>query len=189
MATLKKIIRNIGESCPENKVMTVGKIVDSVDEGLFGIMLLIPSLIVVLPITFIPGISQICAAVVFLAAIHIFLGRQKLWLPVRVRNIRVCSRHIMPALCKMHHYAQKIDKLTKPRFSFFMNGIAQKIFAVTGIILAMTVIFFGFIPFISSACMGPVFFFALGICTGDGLLAGIGWAALGIPLAGTMFLI
>ena len=180
-AHLKETINNISYSCEGHRV-TLGSMTDAIEMQDFGILLIVPALIVLLPVSFIPGISSLCAAITLFAGIHILFGREVLWLPKRVRNISFNGSKVTRVLGKMGPVAKKMDRLSKPRFSFMTTGYAEKLVSGIVVILASASIFLGFIPFIDMAFMLPVVFFGLGSYTQDGLITGIGWLVLAISI-------
>ena len=186
-AHLKETINNIGDTCEGHRV-TLGSMVDAIEMRDFGILLVVPGLIVLLPVSFIPGISSLCAAITLFTGIHILFGREELWLPERVRRISFNGSKVTRVLGKMSPVAKKIDRITKPRFSFMTTGLAEKLVSGIVIILASATIFLGFIPFIDMAFMLPVVFFGLGSYTQDGLITGIGWLVLVLSASGIGFL-
>lgn len=179
---LKETINNISYSCAGHRV-TLGAMADAIEMRDFGILLVIPALIILLPISIIPGISSLSAAVTLFAGIHILFGREVLWLPQRVRRISFNGNKVTRILGKMRPVAKKMDRLSKQRLSFMTTGFAEKLVSGIVIILASATIFLGFIPFIDMAFMLPVVFFGLGSYTQDGLITGIGWLILGISIS------
>jgi hypothetical protein len=186
-AHLKETINNIGDSCEGHRV-TLGAMADSIEMRDFGLLLVVPALIVLLPVSIIPGISSLCAAITLFAGFHILFGREVLWLPERARNISFNGSRVTRALGKMGPVAKKMDRLSRPRFSFMTTGFAAKLVSAIVIILAGATIFLGFIPFIDMAFMLPVVFFGLGSYTQDGLITGIGWLVLVLSIGSIGFL-
>jgi hypothetical protein len=118
-----------------------------------------------------------------------FLERDALWLPSRIRNIPISKRRMSHILEKMYAFARKVDTFSRPRLVFLTRGVALKLAAAAGLLLAAATIVFGFVPLMDIALMLPVACFGLGICTQDGLVTGIGWALLGGGVGVAGFLI
>lgn len=185
---LKETLSNISHSCEGNHV-NIGEVADSIEAPAFGILLLLPALIVILPISIIPGVSSLCAAVAVFTGCHILFGREALWLPERIRNIYFNGDRMALVLGKMNTVAKKMDRFSKPRFTFMTNGFAGKLASATVIILASATIILGFIPLVDIALMLPIVFFGLGSYTRDGLITGIGWLVLAMSAGGVGFFI
>jgi len=184
---LKKTITSLQNNCQNSKI-SIGGIVDCIDEEAFGVLLLLPALIVLLPISIIPGVSSLCALVVMFTAFHIFSGRARLWLPQRIRNISFSGQSLSHVLTTMNDLAKKADRISRPRLLFLTRGFAGRLASAAGILLAAATLLLGFIPLIDMVLMAPIVFFGLGSCTGDGLITGLGWLILGagLGLAGFM---
>jgi hypothetical protein len=188
VTALKETLSNISHSC-EGSHVNLGEVADSIEAPAFGILLLLPALIVILPISIIPGVSSLCAAVAVFTGCHILFGREALWLPERIRNIYFNGNRMTLVLGKMNTVAKKMDRFSKPRFTFMTNGFAGKLASATVIILASATIVLGFIPLVDIALMLPIVFFGLGSYTRDGLITGIGWLVLAMSAGGVGFFI
>jgi hypothetical protein len=176
---LKEIIHGVKSKCCGAQI-SVGSMVDSFQQDIFGVLLLIASSLIVLPITFIPGISFVCSVIVLWTAFHVLTGRQELWLPQRIRDIHLSSRKVSWLLEKLHSMVQKSEGLFKPRLRFLTAGLAEKLSAGIGMVLAAVTILLGFVPLLNILLMTPIMFFALGACTGDGLMTCIGWTVIAL---------
>lgn len=188
MTALKETISNISHSCEGNHV-NVGDVADSIEAPAFGILLLLPALIVILPISIIPGVSSLCAAVAVFTACHILFGREVLWLPEKIRNIYFNGDRMTLILRKMNGVAKKLDRFSKPRFTFMTGGVAGKLVSAAVVILASATIILGFIPLVDIFLMLPIVFFGLGSYTRDGLITGIGWIVLAMSAGSVGFFI
>jgi hypothetical protein len=173
----------MGNSCRRGSKVYVGQLVDEIDTEIFGVLMFIPALICILPFSIVPGVSSFCSVIILVSALHLFLGRKKLWLPEWVRNASISSCRMTKILEKLGNIDQKIDRLSFPRCGFFMNRIAQKLTACAGVILSSMAIVLGFIPLIDTLLMIPVALFGIGICTRDGAAVCMGWGVLGASSA------
>lgn len=173
----------MGDSCRRGNKVYVGELVDEIDTEIFGVMMFLPALICILPFSVVPGVSSFCAIIVLVSAVHLFLGRQKLWLPEWVRNMSISSCRMSLILARLGSIDQKIDRISFPRYEIFTNRISQKLAACAGIVLSSIAIVLGFIPLIDTLLMIPVALFGIGICTRDGVAVGMGWGVLGVSLA------
>jgi hypothetical protein len=178
MMKLNSIVNTLGDSCRADEDLNIGQLVDSIENDIFGVLLFIPALIIMLPVSIIPGVSALCAMLVLLSALHILLGKKELWLPARLRSISVDGVKLSATLDKYSRVMDRLDRMTSERWSFMTGGVALKLASIAGILLAAVTIIFGFIPWIDMALMFPVVFFGIAICTGDGLLAFVGWSVL-----------
>jgi hypothetical protein len=185
---LKEVIGNIRSNCQYNRI-SIGHLIDSAEERIFGILLLFASLAIILPISMVPGISPLCALTILISAYHIFFERRRLWLPDRIRNMTVCGKKTARILIKMQRFAQTADKFCRPRLEFMTEGLGRKLISGTGMILAIITLFFGFIPLMCIPLMTPIVFFGLGICMKDGLMTGIGWILLSASTGSLFYLV
>jgi hypothetical protein len=180
---LQETMCTLREHCQTGERVSVGAFVDAMGRGGIGFLLFLPALVIVLPISLIPGLSFLCALLVLLSAFHIFCGKTTLWLPQRVRRIPLGRRKATAVIDRMGTVVEKMDACARPRLGFLTQGLPQKLAIGAAVILSLTTLIFGFIPLVDIVLMSPVIFFGLGFCTGDGLMMAAGWALLAASLA------
>jgi hypothetical protein len=174
---MDEFIRRMEAECLRRYVR-LGHMVDLAEEGAAGLLLFFPSLIILLPLSIIPGLSTACAVLLLFVAAQSFLGMDTLWLPQRLRNLSIRGARLFHVLQKLEKPARRIDRLSKPRLDFLTRGIAARLAALVSCFLSIITIFIGFLPFIDVLLMLPVVLFSLGMSTGDGVAAALGWVVL-----------
>lgn len=174
---INDFIQRMESECLHHRVK-LGQVVDLAEEDVAGILLFLPALIIFLPLSFIPGLSTVCAVLLLFVAAQTFLGRETLWLPKKLRNLSINGSKLFYVLEKLEKTAGKIDRLSKPRFDFLTRGLWAKLAALAACFLALITIFIGFLPFIDILLMLPVVLLSLGMSTGDGFAAALGWIVL-----------
>lgn len=163
----------------------VGEIVESIDARGFGPLLMLPAIVTILPTGAIPGVPDVCAALMALVAVQILAGRRKPWLPERLKRLGVPSAKLSRAFDKAKPWLGKIDKITRRRWPALTGGAAQRAIALVILVICGLTVAIGMIPYVPALLMLPVLFFAVGLTARDGLAVVIG---LGV-LAGAALLI
>lgn len=140
--------------------------------------LLVPALIVVTPLSAIPGLSSIIGLSIALIAVQMVFGRDHVWLPDWIMQRRVARQRLDKALSVLDKPAGFVDRLTRQRLSWLvrppLSWVPQSICMLCG--LAMP--FLELVPMSSTILGAAVSLFALAIVTADGLIAIFGLAII-----------
>jgi hypothetical protein len=170
--------------------VTIGQILDTLEHRGFGPLLVAPALLIILPTGAIPGFPAICGIFIFLVSFQLMIGKQKPWLPKRFEKISIDKERLKNAFKKMEPWANKIDSYVQNRLEFLLESQLSKVFvALTSNVLAVGIIFIGFVPMIPAVLALPILFFALGLSVRDGILMAIGYAVVASSLFSLPFLI
>ncbi|MDQ7827899.1 MAG: exopolysaccharide biosynthesis protein [Armatimonadota bacterium] len=160
--------------------ITVGELFDRAEERGFGLLMIalgLPMLIPVLP----PGASTVVGALYALLAIQLFLGRERPWLPGRVRR-HVLSAQTMAALRQRAiPLVRRMERFSRRRYSILNHPLVVRLAAVVvfllGLLLASPAPFMNLLPTLAIMAIG------FGLLNDDGVfvLAGIvaGGAVIG----------
>lgn len=68
------------------KELSIKDMLDALHNKGFGPLLLVPVLLILLPTGALPGVPTLAAALVFLAAGQILMGRKRPWLPQKIED-------------------------------------------------------------------------------------------------------
>jgi len=158
--------------------MTIGDILDAVGRRSYGPLLLVVGLIAVSPITIIPGMSWLTAALVFVIAGQMAIGRRRVWLPKSALGASFPRQALEQGLEKARPWAARIDKLLKPRLAFLSRPPFVNLVALACLFAAAITIPLSLIPIAPLAPSLAIVFFGLGMTAHDGL-----WLGLGLSLS------
>ena len=115
------------------------------------------------------------AAIVFLAAFQLILGRETLWLPDLLLNRSVEKEKLHSAIEKLKRPTGYVDQFIKPRYNFLTNGTMTYPIAIVCLCIALTIPFMEFIPFSANFAGAALTAFGLSLIANDGLLALFGY--------------
>ncbi len=163
------------------KRITIGEIVDRIDERGFGLLMLVlglPMLIPILP----PGPSTLVGPLYSLLALRLIIGMDRPWLPGFVRRKALSARTLEGLRRRGVPVIQRIERFSRPRFRVLNNPVIVRVAAVNvflmGLVLLSPAPFLNTLPALSVMCIG------LGLLNDDGifLLLGlvVGAAVIGI---------
>lgn len=159
----------------ENDGPSIGRIVDTVGDKGFGVVFLLLSLPSALPVPA-PGYSTPFGIVIVLIALQMFVGRHVLWLPERLRKIRMSQELADKVLDRGTGVIRWMEKYVRPRQQWISSTWGLRILAL--VILSMGSLMILPIPLTNTAPAMVIFLIGLGLAEDDGLLA-IGSFAVG----------
>lgn len=152
--------------------ISLGNIVNEVGHRSFGPLLLIAGIITVLPVVGdIPGVPTLMAAFILLVAGQLLFGRHYFWLPKWLLKRDVSQGKMNKAMKWMRSPARFIDRLLKPRLTFFLEGGAVYAIAGACVVIALAMPAMEVVPFTANGAGLAITLFALALMARDGLLA------------------
>jgi len=152
--------------------ISLGNIVNEVGHRSFGPLLLIAGIITVLPVVGdIPGVPTLMAAFILLVAGQLLFGRHYFWLPKWLLKRDVSKGKMNKAMKWMRSPARFIDRLLKPRLTFFLEGGAVYAIAGACVVIALAMPAMEVVPFTANGAGLAITLFALALMARDGLLA------------------
>jgi hypothetical protein len=161
------------------ETLCVRDIFEEIGERSFATALLIPALLLVSPLSGIPGTPTIGALVVMLIVVQWIAGRDHLWLPDVLMRRRLRSSRVLKALEWLDRPARVFDRNAAARLSFLTRGPFALAALLTILLIAASWPFLELLPFVTSIGAFAVSLFAFGLMTRDGA-----WVAVGFLLVG-----
>lgn len=150
--------------------VSVDDLLDRLGRTSFTTLLLTVSLLVVTPLSTIPGFSSFCGILIVWIAGQKLLGRPHVYLPAWLRRRSVSAEALVGAIDRIRPPAGWLDRFTRPRLGLLVRAPLRPIVvAFTGLCGAVMP-FLEIIPLTSSILGAAVLLVALGLLTRDGLL-------------------
>lgn len=168
--------------------LSIGEILDRLDERAFGIIILILAIPCLVPALY--GVPQIVGIPIILLAGQMLLGRHEPWLPASWLRRRISREW----LGRMADFADKrmrwVERLSKPRLRLLAAGFGERLAAVMMILATLTII----LPMTNSVPSLGLALMAAGLIQRDGLfvllgeMIALGWVtALAVVAFGLAF--
>nr|WP_319248717.1 exopolysaccharide biosynthesis protein [uncultured Celeribacter sp.] len=176
--SINDILTALNRACDGDSV-SVDQIFDEIGHRSFAPALLVPALLLVSPISGIPGVPTVGSIIIFFFAVQAIIGTDHLWLPgfIRKRNMP-CSK-LSKALIWLQKPADWIDERTERRLSVLARWPWHNLAYVAMIALAMIMPFLEILPMVTSVACFSISLLALGIMVRDGLLVLLGYLCIG----------
>lgn len=167
---LEGLLDRLAEARTEADHIEVSTMLELVGFRSFGALLLVPAVIVLSPLSGIPGLPSVMAAVVVLIAAQLLVGRRHFWLPGWVLHRRVPRSKFDKALRFLRPITCWLDKLVKPRLTMLTRGASVYLIALLCIGIAATMVPMELIPFGNSTAGAALTVIGLALIAHDGLL-------------------
>lgn len=168
---------------------SIGETTEAVGEKGFGLILMVLSLPSALPVPA-PGYSTPFGIVIGLIALQMILGRQTLWVPERLKNVRIKPSLAKKMLGAASRFLKKIERWIRPRQRWIRSRPGQA--GLATVILIMACLMMLPIPLTNTFPAMVIFLIGVGLSEEDGLLAiaafGVGLLAVGL-YAGIIYLL
>lgn len=181
---LGQLIARLKEQTEQGKEVSIGLIQQIAGTRAAGPMLLLPALIVVSPLSIIPGLPTIVGLNTILIASQVAMGRDHLWLPRWLTKRAIPAKHGKRLLRFLAPVGAVADKMVKPRASATVGPVFRRIGAAVCVAVGCIMPLLEVVPFTSTWAAAIVAVYGLAITVKDGFLA-LAWMAL---LAGLLFL-
>lgn len=162
--------------------IAIGDVVDQVGQRGHAALIMVPALVLISPLSGIPGMSVLMGALIVLCASQMMLGLSRVWLPGRVRRLTISRDRFDKAAPFLTRMARAIDSSARPRLQGLVSWPMQRLAAGSATLLGLVLPVFEFIPFSSSVVGLYLATMMAGFLTRDGLivlLALVPLAALG----------
>ena len=163
----------------EDAHVSVGDILSRIGDRSFSPAILVLALILVSPVSGIPGTPTLGALIVVLCAVQGILGRDHLWLPGVLMRRKIKAARMRQGITWLARPAAWIDRHSHGRFTFLTaTPLSQLAFGIITLI-ALTWPVLELLPFVTSFGAGAVSLIAFGLMTRDGAYVIAGYAVAG----------
>jgi len=161
------------------KHITIGEIVDRIDERGFGLLMLVLGLPTFFPL--LPFASPVVGSLYMLLALRLIIGMDRPWLPGFVRRRELSAATLEVLRRRGIPLVRRIERFSRPRFRVLNNPVVVRIAAVNvfvmGLVLLSPALFLNALPALS------VMFIGLGLLNDDGIFLLVG-LAVGVMVIG-----
>lgn len=163
-------------------VVSVDTIVRTMDVSLQPVFLVLPALILVSPLSGIPGLSSLGGLTIALVALQILLGRQVIWLPDFVLRRQVSADRLKRALARLDRPAAFIDQRSVTRMEWMLAFPGRQLALTTCLLCGLAMPFLELVPFSATTLAVVVSILASALLVRDGVLAALGLGAFGLAV-------
>lgn len=173
VAGLEDLLERLAEAARREGRVSVAEMLAAAGQRSFGPLLLVPGLIVLSPLSGVPGLPSAVAVLVLLVAVQLLYRRHHVWLPEWTLRRSVSSGLLQRAVRILRPAARVVDRLTRPRLRLLADAEGPALYpiALLCVLIALTMPPLELVPFANSIAGAALTAFGLALITHDGLLA------------------
>ncbi len=179
---LSNVLEQMAHACDTCERVQVRDIMKAIGERSFGPLLLVPSLLVVSPLSGIVGLPTVVGFIVVLVAGQLLIGMDHVWLPRFLLDRSVPAKRLHQAVGFLRPVAGAADKFVGRRLLFLTTGPAVYVIAAMCILIALVMPVFELVPFANSVWAAAIAAFGLALTARDGVLAAIAFLLTGAAI-------
>lgn len=168
---LDDLLQQLEQAGEDDRPVSIRSMLEATDRRSFGALLLVPGLLVLSPLSGIPGLPSVFALMVTLIALQLLVGRKHFWLPAWLLQRSAPRRKYDKALAFLRRPARQVDRVLRRRLTFLTHGpLAIRISALLCLAIAATMPPLEIVPFGNSIAGGALTLLGLGLLARDGLM-------------------
>ncbi|ASP20772.1 exopolysaccharide synthesis, exoD [Antarctobacter heliothermus] len=160
--------------------VSVGDVLSRVGDQSFAAVILVPAIVLVSPISGIPGSPTIGALITMLVSIQALLGRRHLWLPGFLHRRSVSAKKMTKAIDWLSKPAGWMDRHSSGRLRLLTSRPVRPLAFAAVTLIALSWPFLEILPFVTSFFAGAVAMMMFGVMTRDGLYLLAGYIQAGL---------
>ncbi|MFN4156437.1 MAG: exopolysaccharide biosynthesis protein [Paracoccaceae bacterium] len=169
--------------------VALGDLVDAMGRSSMAAVLLVPALLLVSPLSGVPGASIVGGIVIALIAGQILMGRHKVWLPGLIRRRCLPGPALRRALDWLRKPARRFDGLAPARPGGGEDAWWTPLLALMCLGLGLAMPMMELIPFSSSIAASLVAALSLAMLTGRLIVALVAMALAALAVGGLIWLL
>ncbi|MDX1635937.1 MAG: exopolysaccharide biosynthesis protein [Marinobacter sp.] len=174
-ANMEQLLARVEQVSPGARYVSVGRMMDAVGRRSFGPVLLLVGLILITPLSGLPGMPTLSGLLVLITLSQLLLGHEHIWLPDWILRREVPRARLMRGLTLLHPLARLLDGISQPRLTVLVKGLGLDVMAVVCVFLGFVMPVTEIIPFSASLVGVALMAFGLAMIARDGLIALFAW--------------
>ena len=172
--SLGDLLQRIADVASERDEVYFATIMTALGTRSFGPVVLLIGVILVSPLSGIPGLPTTMAAALLLVSLQLVFGRDSFWLPRFLTNRHISSARLLKGLQWLDPPARFVDWWLRPRFCVLASNRGAVVIAGICILLALIMPVLELVPFSTTAVGVAVAAFGLALVALDGLFVMMG---------------
>ena len=162
--------------------VTVETLVRAMDPSMQPVFMLLPALILVTPLSGIPGLSSLGGLTIALVAFQMLLGCPTIWFPAFVLRRHLSADRLQHALDRLDRPARFIDRRSVARAGWFLAFPGRPLALLTCAVCGLSMPALELVPFSATTLASVVAILAAALLVRDGLLAAIGLSGFALAI-------
>jgi hypothetical protein len=179
---LQEVLDRLEAAAEEHEQVTIETMLEGVGRRSFGPLILIPGLLLLSPLSGVPGMPTTIGIMALLIAGQLLIGRNYFWLPGWILRRKMTHEKFERMVRLLRPAARFIDRWTHRRLSFLTSQAAVYVTAACSVAIALTMPTMEIVPFTSLSAAAALTLFGLALIARDGLLMLLAYAFIGLSV-------
>ena len=178
LTNLEQLLDRLDEAGEGQESVSMGHLMDAIGRRSFSPLLLLIGIILVSPLSGIPGLPSTMGVAVFLLSIQMLVRRKYIWLPEWILRRSVSQQKLGKSARWMRRPARFIDRFLRHRLGFLVEGPGSWPLALLCLLLAISLPLLEVVPFAASSAGVALTCIGLAMIAHDGILALIAYTVV-----------
>lgn len=166
----EQLLDQIGKVSENLDRVSLSIVIEAVGNRSFGSLLVMAGVLLVSPLSGIPGMPTMMGMFVLLIAVQLLFRREHFWLPCWLMKRSVAGHKLRKAVNWLRPPARFIDRWLRPRLTVFISGMCLYFIAIICLAIAVSLPVMEVLPFSASTAGAVLALFGLSLVAHDGLL-------------------
>lgn len=177
---MEQLLDQVSKSTRDQERVFLGRIVEAVGSRSLGAILLLAGIVLISPLSGIPGIPTTMGMLVLLVAVQLVFHRRHLWLPPWLLRRTLSRARLDMALQWLRPMARFVDRGLGQRMSILVEEAGAYFIALICVVIAVGLPVTELVPFSATVAGTVLAPFGLALIAQDGLLALLAFATTAI---------
>lgn len=156
------------------------ELLSEIGENSFAPVILVPALLLVSPLSAIPGMPTLAALIIITVAAQWVVGRHHLWLPRFVTQRSLDAARLAQGLTYLERPAAWIDRKSRDRLQLLVTPPLSLVAKLCVIVIPLSWPILELLPMVTSVGASAVALFVFGLMVRDGIFVVAGFAFVGL---------
>lgn len=177
LRALMRTLSDLGDR--QGDSVRLGDILAAIGEQSHAIVLMVPAMILVSPLSGIFGLSTLTSFVMLLIITQALMRREHLWLPRALSNRTISRKRFNGAIKWLHGPVAWIGRHSQPRLQMLVMAPVRLACWLISLALCLTIPFLELLPFTTSLIALSIALMCVGMVLRDGIYVVAGWSVIG----------
>ncbi len=178
----QQLLDQIGQVSENSDRVSLSIVIEAVGNRSFGSLLVMAGVLLVSPLSGIPGMPTIMGIFLLLIAVQLLFRRKHFWLPRWLMKRSVAGPKLYKAVNWLRPPARFIDRWLRPRLTVFISGMCLYLIVITCLAIAVSLPVMELLPFSASTAGAVLTLFGLSLVAHDGFIGLLAFALMIIVL-------
>ncbi|NUH67096.1 exopolysaccharide biosynthesis protein [Sulfitobacter sp. S0837] len=173
----------------QRETVSIQDILHEIGDRSITPLILIVALLLVSPLSGIPGVSTLAALTIIILAVQAVRGKRSLWLPGFLLRREIAGKSLSSCVGYLRRPCAFVDRQCRPRLQYLTTGPMRFLTLLMVAVIPIGWPFMEVLPMMSSIGALTVALLVFGLFTRDGLFVLLGYLCVAVTLGAGLWLL